>query len=114
MAGMARWNIWVGFIIGGLSLAGGCSPIYTLPQGWAGSIDTSQYRTAADVSYAIAEGRARFRLDLTSCVVESDPSHLYEMNDGREYQIAGWFVSTTRTAPVRDCMIRKGWEPIPK
>lgn len=66
------------------------------------------------MSKAIAASKERFRPDLASCVAENDPGHLYELNDGGEYRISGWFISIDRTIPVRDCMIRKGWQPFPK
>jgi hypothetical protein len=108
-----RAGFWAWFAFGDLILLGECSPIYTPPWGWAVGIDLTQYPTPAEKQKALAEARERFRPDLTACVSENDPQHLHEMDNGGEYQISGWFVSTARTAPVQRCMSRKGWQPYP-
>jgi hypothetical protein len=107
-------KFWVWFIVSGLALLNGCSPIYTPPLGWAIGIDQTQYPVRADMEKATTQAfRERFRPDLSNCVSENDPQHLYEMDNGGEYRISGWFVSNERTAPVQDCMRRKGWQPYP-
>jgi hypothetical protein len=109
---IARGAIRMGLMVAGIVLLGGCSPIYTPPWGWAVGIDQKENLTPVDVDKAATKAfHERFHPDLTACVATYDPQCLYEMENGSEYRISGWFVSTARTAPVQSCMIRKGWQP---
>ena len=43
----------------------------------------------------------------------NDPEHLYELDDGGEYQLSGWFLSSRRGG-VMSCLCGKGYVGVPK
>lgn len=46
------------------------------------------------------------------CVGQNDPAHLYELDNGGDYDLSGPFASEKLNA-VRKCMLQKGWQDIP-
>lgn len=93
---------------GAVFVLSGCA--YTVERAWGhGASSTHLPPQASDT----AGDRARFRSDLTDCVAMNDPEHLYELDDGGEYQLSGWFLSSRRGG-VMSCLCGKGYVGVPK
>ena len=90
----------------------GCTSIYYPPEGWTQGYSKTSTPQAIEAARKIAQ--EQFRPDLFACVMQNDPEHLPEMDNGGAYWMSGWFVSAERVAPVRACMVRKGWQPYPR
>jgi hypothetical protein len=50
---------------------------------------------------------------LRECVAAHDHERLPDLAQEREYRISGWFIDERRTAPVIQCMRKKGWLAVP-
>ena len=53
------------------------------------------------------------RPTLVSCVAKNDPAHLYQLENGGEYRMSGWFLSDKRIGAVSRCMRASGWQATP-
>ena len=104
-----RARLIAGVLLLPLMLAG-CSDIYTPEKRWSQGYELTQPSDQAKVATAsrIDTGPA-LRSDLHACVAAFDPQHVSDLDNGGDYKMSGWFVLPSRTAPVKDCMAKKGW-----
>ena len=98
----------MGFVLGAVFAIGGCA--YTVERTWGRGTFAQHLPPHAPGG---AEGHARFRSDLADCVAADDPERLNELENGGEYRLSGWLLSSRRK-DVRSCLHRKGYLGVPK
>lgn len=90
-------------LLASVMLSSAC--VYDVPRKW---VATDQFMSDK------SQKPEPFRLALTACVTQYDPAHLYQLDNGGEYQqISGWFLSHEKSAVMNECMQRKGWMALP-
>ena len=68
--------------------------------------------SSAQSPYWVLPKPDSLRPSLMDCVGQNDPAHLYELDNGGDYDLSGPFASEKLNA-VRKCMLERGWQDIP-